>query len=120
MSSCTPQIKPLVEGQPIQWAVIESEFRLAPEIEYGCPYCQKATKSDSTGMGWTSIPQIRNMLRRIQQLGKPTVIFYISDFDPAGTGMPVHVARYVEFWLHDLAPNADIKLTPLVLTKEQV
>jgi hypothetical protein len=35
-------------------------------------------------------------------------------------GMPVAVARQLEFWLQDYAPGADIKLTPLGLTREQV
>jgi len=47
-------------------------------------------------------------------------IFYISDFDPAGDGMPVGVARQLEFWLQQYAPDADIKLQPLALTHAQV
>ncbi|MCJ7445352.1 MAG: hypothetical protein MUO26_12660 [Methanotrichaceae archaeon] len=84
------------------------------------PICQKYHANYVPGMGFTSIPQIRNLLRRIQQLDKPTVLFYISDFDPAGSAMPVQVARYIEYWLQEVVPDADIKLTPLVLTKEQV
>ena len=34
--------------------------------------------------------------------------------------MPVAVARQIEFWLQDDAPSADIKLTPLALTRDQV
>jgi hypothetical protein len=52
--------------------------------------------------------------------GKPTRIFYSGDFDPAGDSMPVAVARQIEFWLQDYAPGADIKLTPLALTRDQV
>ena len=34
--------------------------------------------------------------------------------------MPVGVARQVEYWLQKYAPNVEIKLTPLALTREQV
>jgi hypothetical protein len=34
--------------------------------------------------------------------------------------MPVAVARQMEFWRQDDAPGADIKLTPLALTRDQV
>jgi DNA repair exonuclease SbcCD ATPase subunit len=34
--------------------------------------------------------------------------------------MPAAVARQIEYWLETYAPDADIKLSPLVLTREQV
>jgi hypothetical protein len=60
------------------------------------------------------------LLQRLARLDKPTRIFYISDFDPAGDCMPVAVARQVEFWRTRYAPATDIKLTPLALTRAQV
>ena len=60
------------------------------------------------------------MLKRVATAGKPARIFYISDFDGAGEGMPVQVARQAEFWLPTYAPGADVKLTPVALTAEQV
>ena len=54
------------------------------------------------------------------KVGKPTRLFYLSDFDPAGDRMPVALARQIEFWLEQYAPGADVKLTPLALTREQV
>ena len=76
-----------------------------------------------TSAGFQSITSAAKVLQRACQLvhlGKPERIFYISDFDRAGDGMPVAVARQIEFWLHDDAPSADIKLTPLALTRDQV
>jgi len=73
-----------------------------------------------TSLGFQSITSVIALLRRVADLDKPARIFYISDFDPAGDGMPVAVARQIEFWLQDYAPDADIALTPLVLTREQV
>lgn len=73
-----------------------------------------------TSLGYQSITGVIAMLQRIKQSGKPARIFYISDFDPAGDSMPVSVARQVEYWLAEYAPTADIALTPIVLTREQV
>jgi len=76
-----------------------------------------------TSAGFQSITSAVKVLQRACQLvhlGKPARIFYISDFDRAGDGMPVAVARQIEFWLQDDAPSADIKLTPLALTRNQV
>lgn len=47
-------------------------------------------------------------------------MLYIADYDPAGDQMPVAVSRQVEFWIDSYAPGADVKLTALALTGEQV
>jgi hypothetical protein len=50
-----------------------------------------------------------------------TSVIYISDFDPAGNGMPVSVARKIEHILRrDGHDDLDIRIDPLVLTAEQV
>ena len=54
------------------------------------------------------------------ELKKPCRILYVSDFDPAGGGMPVSVARQIEYAIKDHASDMDIKLDPLILTCEQV
>jgi hypothetical protein len=74
----------------------------------------------ATSLGFQSITSVISLLRRIAQADKPARIFYISDFDPAGDGMPVAVARQLEYWLQDYAPGGDVALTPLVLTCQQV
>jgi hypothetical protein len=87
------------------------------------PLCEMLHINFVTSVGFQSITSAIRLLQRasaLVHLGKPTRIFYISDFDPAGDGMPVAVARQLEFWLQDYAPGADIKLTPLALTREQV
>ncbi len=61
-----------------------------------------------------------NRCIEVAELGRPTRIFYISDFDPAGDCMPVAIARQFQFWLWKSGHNVDVKLTPLALTKEQV
>ena len=51
---------------------------------------------------------------------KPCRIFYISDFDPASEHMPVATARQIEYFHEKYAPDIEIKLIPLALTREQV
>ena len=70
--------------------------------------------------GFQSISNTVKLLQRVRELGKPTRIFYISDYDKAGRTMPVAVARQIEFWLPMYAPRADVKLKPLALTHAQI
>jgi hypothetical protein len=84
------------------------------------PICNRYAVNLVTSIGFQSMTGAINHLKRVRDLGKPSRIFYISDFDPAGDGMPVGVARQLEFWLQKYAPDADIKLQPLALTHAQV
>jgi hypothetical protein len=86
------------------------------------PVCQRWGVNLVTGVGFQSISGVVRMLERIARLprGKPTRVFYGSDFDPAGDSMPAAVARQVEFYRERFTPEADIKLMPLFLTREQV
>ncbi len=82
--------------------------------------CQEYGALLVTSVGFQSVTNVVRLLQRIARLGKPVRIFYISDYDPAGDAMPVAVARQVEYWCERFAPDVDIKLQPLALTKEQV
>ena len=74
-----------------------------------------------TSVGFQSVTSaVQLITQRMKRSGKPTRLFYISDFDPAGDRMPVALSRQIEYWLDTYAPEADIKLTPLALTREQV
>lgn len=84
------------------------------------PVCRSLGADLVTSAGFQSITSVISLLQRIERRGKPARIFYISDFDPAGDSMPVAVARQVEFWRREYATGADVKLTPIALTKEQV
>jgi len=84
------------------------------------PLCQQLGVNLVTSVGMQSITNTVKLLQRVAAADKPTRIFYISDFDPAGEVMPTAVARQAEFWLAQYAPGADIKLTPLALTHAQV
>lgn len=84
------------------------------------PVCAEYSLNLVTSLGFQSLSSAVELLRRIARTGKPCRVFYISDFDPAGDNMPVAVARQLEYWLPTYAPAADIRLTPLCLTREQV
>jgi hypothetical protein len=84
------------------------------------PICQRHHANLVTSVGFQSMTNSVGLLLRAARAGKPTRVLYISDFDPAGKGMPVAVARQLEFWCDRFAPGIDVKLTPLALTAEQV
>lgn len=82
------------------------------------PLCKRYGLNLITGAGELSITAVRDLLRRVR---KPTRILYVSDFDPAGMGMPVSVARKIEFYIRQMNGSApDIALHPVILTAEQV
>lgn len=84
------------------------------------PLCKQYGVNLVTGLGFMSITSVIDLLKRVNEANKPCRIFYISDFDPAGDGMPTAVARQIEYWLTTYAAEADVKLNHVVLTKEQV
>jgi hypothetical protein len=84
------------------------------------PLCHRYGVNLVTGLGFMSLPSIDLLINRIIKAGKPTRILYISDYDPAGNIMPIQVARRVEFAVRKSPSDLDIKLDPIVLTREQV
>lgn len=84
------------------------------------PLCQRYGANLVTGAGELSITAALEAVHRVQQARRPCRIFYISDFDPAGYGMPISVARKIEFFLSDLGASLDIRLDPIALTRDQV
>jgi len=68
------------------------------------------------GQGYATITGAVNLLERVREADKPARIFYISDYDPAGENMPRALSRAIEFYNDGL----DIKVYPLMLTKEQI
>ena len=87
------------------------------------PLCRQMGANFVTSLGFQSITSVADLLGRARaaaERGRPTRILYISDYDPAGDAMPVAVARQVEYWQQEFAPEADIALQPIVLTKAQV
>jgi hypothetical protein len=89
------------------------------------PLCRELNMNLVVGVGFMSITGTINLLQRVQQLqhlaerGKLVRVFYGSDFDPGGESMPIAVSRQCEFYKQRFAPDVQIKINPLVLTKEQ-
>jgi hypothetical protein len=86
------------------------------------PICEELGINLVPGVGFQTVTGTVGLLQRLERLpaDKPARIGYVSDFDPAGVRMPPSVARVVEFYLEQFAPDRDVKLTPIALTHEQV
>ena len=116
---------PQVEGyeyngiidQPYHLEVWVEKTTLEGDIK---PVCDRLGITYLAGPGFQSITRVVGMVNRVKTYGKPSVIFYISDFDPAGDIMPVAVARQIEYWSHKLEAGVNIKLQPIALTRDQV
>jgi hypothetical protein len=85
-----------------------------------CPLCKQYSVNLVTGAGEMSITAAIDLVERVREAGRPCRIFYVSDFDPAGYGMPVSVARKLEFFIAERGLNLDIRLDPIALTRDQV
>ena len=141
--------QPSCEIEPPQWTLPKISFDLETSLAMPAPYVsgydyelsdqwyhivlliEKSTMDDVlepicrrfgvdliTGAGYTSVTTAVNLLKRIR--GKPVRGFFISDFDPAGNTMPVALSRQAEFWRQEFAPDSELKITPLLLNKQQV
>ena len=84
------------------------------------PLCQQYGANLVTGAGEMSITAVMALIQRAEEADRPVRIAYIADFDPAGHGMSVSVARKIEFWVGRLGLDLDIRLDAMVLTAEQV
>lgn len=84
------------------------------------PLCESLRINYAPATGFQSITGIIGLLQRLRHAKKPGIVFYVSDFDPAGSFMPPAVARQIEFWLPKYAPGLDVLLLPIALTQDQV
>jgi hypothetical protein len=86
------------------------------------PICREHGANLVTGLGELSITAVHSLMDRIEEANKPTRIFYVSDFDPAGECMPVSVSRKIEYFVdqRDMKDAGyDVKLLPIMLTSDQ-
>ena len=81
------------------------------------PVCKKYQVNLIAAKGEQSQTGIVNCIERVRRDGRPAVILYISDFDPAGRSIPLSAARKFEFFHSDGTPN--ISLVPIALTPQQ-
>lgn len=85
------------------------------------PICRRFGVNLVVGAGELSITAVVDFIRRARQAERPCRILYISDFDPAGLGMPISVARKIEFFQRNEGDDdLDIRLHPIVLTPAQI
>ena len=87
------------------------------------PLCEELGTNLVTSEGFQTLTAAAALCERARvaaAAGKPTRIFYISDFDPAGDAMPTALSRQVEYWQQYSCPDADIRVDPICLTREQV
>jgi len=85
------------------------------------PLCRRYRMNYCTGKGELSISMVLDFLHRVERADRPAVILYISDYDPAGLGMPVSIARKVEFFQREFGfEGLQISLLPIALTPDQV
>jgi hypothetical protein len=84
------------------------------------PICRQYSTNLVTGAGEMSITAALDLVERVRVAARPCRIFYVSDFDPAGYGMPVSVARKVEKFIRERGLDLDIRLQPIALTRQQV
>jgi hypothetical protein len=85
------------------------------------PLCQRYNANLVTGAGEMSITAVVDFMHRVRDSRRPARILYVSDYDPAGLGMPISVARKIEFFQRNEGDdNLDIRLQAVILTREQV
>lgn len=86
------------------------------------PICGRYRVNLITGMGEMSWPAVLNFLKRVKRSSMPARILYISDYDPAGLGMPISIARKIEFAQYNRPEftGLDVRLQPIILTADQV
>lgn len=84
------------------------------------PLCKKYHANLLTFEGEVSITATYDIGVRIEDAGKPTRVFYISDFDPAGMSMPVAMSRKVEYMLQHYNIEHEVKVKPIALNRDQV
>lgn len=84
------------------------------------PVCRRYGANLLTFEGEASITACSDLIRRVEEAGKPARIFYISDFDPAGRSMPVATSRKAEFLRLLYEVEEHFKVQPIALTLEQV
>jgi hypothetical protein len=85
------------------------------------PICEKYQIGFQSAMGQMSLHRVHQLVQRIKRDGRPCIIFYISDFDKAGHGMPVAMGVKLDWCLGEEGmTEEDVKLFPIALTEEQV
>lgn len=108
-----------IDGQPYMLEIWVEKTTMHDVI---LPLAKQYNINVVAGKGELSISTVREFLKRAKKKGRPVRILYVADFDPAGLGMPISIARKIEFFLSVDSEYADldIRLHPVVLTPDQI
>ncbi len=88
----------------------QNDILLPLGLEYGINIC--------TFEGEVSATACKDLINRATS-ERPVRILYISDFDPAGQGMPISASVKIDFLLNQDDRDLDIRLEPVALNQEQ-
>lgn len=117
-----PRVEPQISGydydpddQPVLVEVWVEKSTADDILE---PLCAEAHVNYVTAAGTQSITSAVKLCQRAARHRRPAHVVYISDHDPAGEGMPMQVARQIEF--HRERYGVEVSVEHLVLTPEQV
>jgi len=66
--------------------------------------------------GYPSLSFLYSAADNIREIGKPTFIYYLGDYDPSGVNIP----QVVERNLHELAPGASISFQRIAVNPDQI
>jgi hypothetical protein len=103
--------------QPYRLCFIGEKTSLEPIL---LPIVQSINGELLLPTGEATDTMVAELAARAAQDGRPTVVFYFSDFDPAGNQMPVSVARKLQALRDLLYPDLDIQVHQVALTHDQV
>ena len=84
------------------------------------PLCQRYEAELILPTGELSTTLLHGMVQRAAADGRPTRVFYLSDFDPSGIHMPVEVARKIQALCDLKFQGLDIELHRCALLADQV
>jgi hypothetical protein len=84
------------------------------------PLCAKYEAELILPTGELSTTLLHGMVQRAAADGRPTRVFYLSDFDPSGIHMPVEVARKIQALCDLKFQGLDIELHRCALLADQV
>ena len=84
------------------------------------PLCQRYEAELILPTGELSTTLLHGIVQRAAADGRPTRVFYLSDFDPSGLHMPVEVSRKIQALCNLKFPGLDIELHRCALLARQV
>jgi hypothetical protein len=84
------------------------------------PLCELHGVNYTSGAGDISITRCNDLIERAREHGKPVRVLAVVDFDPGGANMPVSLAQKLEFLIHTTAPDLDVQVRQVALTRGQV